>query len=140
MSGIALAISAGLGFGVFQTLNRKAGEQLDPVRGTFILLVVSTVMLAAIAAVTDGIDTLLDAPGAAFIYFALAGFIHFFLGWTMLSYSQKQIGAARTGAVVGMMPLFGLVVDILFYDETFTLPALAGVFLIVGGVYIISFR
>ena len=39
-------------------------------------------------------------------YFGLAGFIHFFVGWTLLSISQKRIGAARTSAIMGVTPFF----------------------------------
>lgn len=140
MSGVIWAILAGLGFGVFQTLNRKAGESLDALRGTFILIAISAVILIVIAILTTDISVLATTPASAFLSFAIAGFIHFFIGWTLISYSQKQIGAARTGAVIGTMPLFGLVIDILLYNEPITFPLLLGVSLIVGGVIIISLK
>jgi drug/metabolite transporter (DMT)-like permease len=140
MTGIYWAIAGGIGFGIFQTLNRKAGEKLDAIRGTFILLLVSTLVLLLLLLLTGDIGLLLTIPLSAVLAFSAAGFIHFFIGWTLISISQNQIGAARTGAVVGSMPLFGLVVDFVIYREVFTWQALLGVFLIVGGVYIISFR
>ncbi len=142
MTGIAWAISAAIGFGIFQTLNRRAGQDLslDPIRGAFMLIGISAVMLIIAALVTTGLDVLLTASPAAWFYFSLAGFIHFFVGWTLLGYSQNQIGAARTGAVLGSMPVFGLVIDLVLYRETFSPLALLGVGLVVVGVYIISFR
>jgi drug/metabolite transporter (DMT)-like permease len=140
MSGVLWAIAAGLGFGIFQTLNRKAGEELDAMRGTFMLLAVSAIVLIIIALFTTDISLLWTMPIGAIAAFAVAGFIHFFLGWTLISISQNQIGAARTGAVVGSMPLFGLVIDVLIYREVFSWQALLGVFLVVAGVYIISMR
>lgn len=140
MSGILWAIAAGIGFGFFQTLNRKAGENLDAMRGTFILLFVSLIVLVVIALLTTNIALLWTMPISAVLAFATAGFIHFFLGWTLLSMSQAQIGAARTGAVVGSMPLFGLLFDILIYKEVFSWQSLLGVCLVVVGVYIISLR
>ena len=47
MSGIIWAIIAGIGFGLFQILNRKAGSQIDALRGTFSLLAISAIVLAA---------------------------------------------------------------------------------------------
>ena len=114
MSGIVWAILAGLGFGIFQTLNRKASENLDALRGTFILIVISAIILIVISIITVDFAVIQSAPLMAIFYFGLAGFIHFFVGWTLLSYSQMQIGAARTGAIIGTMPLFGLVIDIFF--------------------------
>lgn len=140
MGGVLWAIAAGIGFGIFQTLNRKAGENLDAVRGTFMLILVSLVVLVTLALFTTDISLLWRMPLSAIAAFAVAGFVHFFLGWTLISISQNQIGAARTGAVVGTMPLFGLVIDVLVYKETFSWQSLLGVFLVVVGVYIISMR
>jgi len=140
MNGVLYAIAAGIGFGFFQTMNRKAGQDIDPLRGTLSLLVVSAIILAVIAMATTDLNILWSAPPGAILAFVIAGFIHFFVGWTLISISQNQIGAARTGAVVGTMPLFGLVIDLVIYRETFSLPALLGVFLVVAGVYIVSYR
>lgn len=140
MSGVIWAIAAGIGFGIFQTLNRKAGEDLDAIRGTFMLIVVSLVVLVILALFTTDITLLWTMPIGAIVAFAIAGFVHFFLGWTFISISQSQIGAARTGAVVGSMPLFGLVIDLVIYREVFSWQSLLGVFLVVGGVFIISMR
>lgn len=140
MNGIIWAILAGFGFGIFQTLNRKAGQHLDALRGTFILILISAVILILIAIATTDVSILQTAPATALLSFAIAGFIHFFVGWTLISVSQAQIGAARTGAVIGTMPLFGLVIDILFYQEPITVPLLLGVFLIVGGVIVVSLK
>lgn len=140
MSGIVLAILGGIGFGFFQTFNRKAGESLDPIRGTFIVIAVSALLMVIIAGLTTDTAVLRTAPITALLAFVVAGFIHFFIGWTLISVSQKQIGAARTGAVVGTMPLFGLVVDIVYYGEKFSWEPLLGVSLVVAGVYVVSLR
>lgn len=140
MNNIIWAFVAGIGFGVFQTLNRKAGQQLDPLRGTFILLIFSSIMMIVLAVTTTDVSVIRSSPPLAIVYFVIAGFIHFFVGWTLLSISQKQIGAARTGAAIGTLPVFGLVIDVLLYGEPITLPLLLGVALVVGGVYMISFR
>jgi drug/metabolite transporter (DMT)-like permease len=140
MGGVFWAIAAGLGFGIFQVLNRKAGENLDAIRGTFILLVVSALVLIVLALFTMDISLLWTMPVSAIMAFAVAGFIHFFLGWTLISISQNQIGAARTGAIVGSMPLFGLVIDVMIYREVFSWQSLLGVFLVVAGVFVISQR
>ncbi len=138
MSGVLWAVVAGIGFGLFQTVHRKAGEGIDAIRGTFTLIIVSALVLMVVIILTGELSLLWTAPIGAVLAFIIAGFIHFFVGWTLISISQEQIGAARTSAIVGTMPLFGLGVDVIVYQETFSITALFGIFLVVAGVYIIS--
>lgn len=136
--GIFWAIMAGVGFGVFQALNRKAGSRIDAYRGTFILLFISAVILAIASVATEDLNQLRTASLSAFFFFGMAGLIHFFAGWTLLSVSQQKIGAARTGAIVGASPLFAVVIAALTLGEFISLPTLLGVILVVGGVYLVS--
>ena len=140
MNSIIWAFVAGIGFGVFQTLNRKAGQQLDPLRGTFILLIFSSLLMIVLAVTTTNVRVVQSSPPTAILYFVIAGFIHFFVGWTLLSISQNRIGAARTGAIIGTLPVFGLIIDVVLYGETLTPPLLLGVALVVAGMYMISLR
>ena len=140
MSGVMLAVLAAVGFGIFQTLNRKAGEDLDALRGTFILIAVSALILVVVAIFTTDLSQLQHAPLRAYLAFIAAGFLHFFIGWTLIGVSQNQIGAARTGAVIGTMPFFGLIIDLVIYHEVFSWQALLGVFLVVGGVIVVSLK
>jgi drug/metabolite transporter (DMT)-like permease len=140
MTGVAWAILAAVGFGIFQTLNRKASEGIDTIRGTFILLAISALILVVVAVLTTDLSLLQTAPVTAYLAFIVAGFLHFFIGWSLITVSQNQIGAARTGAVIGTMPLFGLIIDLVIYNEVFSWQALLGVFLVVGGVIVVSLK
>ena len=73
---------------LFQSFNRRAGRHLDAYLGTFILLAVSAVVLALASVLTEDLSQLRSVPLRAFVNFGLAGFIHFFLGWTFISLSQ----------------------------------------------------
>jgi drug/metabolite transporter (DMT)-like permease len=81
---------------------------------------------------------LLSAPPAAFLYFAIAGFLHFLIGWTFLNASQKKIGAARTSPLIGTNPLFAAIVAAVTLHELPSWWELAGIVTIVFGAYIIS--
>jgi len=74
----------------------------------------------------------------AYVNFGLAGFVHFFLGWTFLTLSQKLVGAARTGALIGTAPLFAFAVGLVFFGEVLSLPVIIGVILVISGVYLVS--
>lgn len=140
MSGELWALVAGAGFGLFQTVNRRAVQGMDVFLATFLQLVVSSVVLAGIALLTEDVGLLLAAPIGAILNFALAGFFHFFIGWTFLNASQKRIGAARTSPLIGTTPLFATLIAALTLHEIPSLWAMAGILLIVLGAYVISER
>ena len=129
---------AGAGFGVFQSFNRRAGRSIDSYVSTFLLLVVSSIILVVISLLTEDLSLLRQAPLMAFVNFGLAGFVHFFLGWTFLNLSQKLVGAARTSALIGTTPLFAFVVGLVFYGEVLSLPVIIGIVLLIAGVYLVS--
>jgi drug/metabolite transporter (DMT)-like permease len=138
MTGVLWAIVAGLGFGVFQSFNRRAGRRIDSYLSTFMLLVMSSIVLVVVSLLTEDLSALREAPLMAYVNFGLAGFIHFFLGWTFLTLSQKLVGAARTGALIGTTPLFAFAVGLVFFGEVLSLPVIVGVILVMSGVYLVS--
>lgn len=138
MTGALWAIASGVGFGLFQAVNRRAVDGMEVVQSTFSQLLISTVVLVGIALATEDVGRLLSAPPSALANFFLAGFFHFFLGWSMLNTSQKRIGAARTTPLLAATPLFATVLAVFALRELPGLPALAGVGLVVVGVAVIS--
>ncbi len=136
--GIFWGVVAGVSFGVFQIMNRQAGKGMGVFEATFLLLFASSVVLTIAAVLTEDLNILWAAPWQAWGYFIAAGFIHFFVGWTLLSVSQKRIGAARTGALVGAIPLFATIFAVIALQEWLTVPSLIGVLLVVAGVYTVS--
>jgi drug/metabolite transporter (DMT)-like permease len=129
---------AGIGFGLFQSVNRAALRGMDAIASTFLQLLVSAVVLVAASLATDDPRRLLAAPAAALLYFAAAGLVHFSVGWTLLNLSQQRLGAARTSPLLATVPLFGVALAALTLHELPSAPELAGVALIVGGVYAVE--
>ncbi len=138
MSGIFLSIISGLGFGLFQAINRRAAQNTDPFFATFILLFVSSVVLILISYFSEDLTLLANASPLAFLHFFLAAFIHFFVGWTLFSISQKTVGAARTGVLLGTVPLWGTAIGALFFSEFLSAVIIIGIVLILIGAYIVS--
>jgi drug/metabolite transporter, DME family len=138
MAGVAWAAVAGIGFGLFQSVNRAALRGMDAIASTFLQLLVSAVVLVAASLATDDPGRLLAAPAAALLSFAAAGLVHFSVGWTLLNLSQQRLGAARTSPLLASTPLFGVVLAALTLHELPSAPELAGVALIVGGVYAVE--
>lgn len=139
MTGALWATISGIGFGVFQAFNRRGGRSFDPYIATFILLAGSAVILAIASILTEDLGQFNGVSPIAYINFGLAGLFHFFIGWTFLTISQNKIGAARTGALVGTTPLFAIFISALAFKEYLRIPILGGIFMLVLGVYLVSF-
>jgi drug/metabolite transporter (DMT)-like permease len=139
MSGVVAAAIAGLLFGVFQVVNRAALVEMDVLPSTFIQLLASSafMLVALIVQGTEGVSSL-SASGVA--NFTLAGLIHFLGGWTLLNMSQKRLGAAKTSPLLATTPLFGTFLAAVALDEVPGAVPLAGVALIVVGVYVTQIK
>jgi uncharacterized membrane protein len=138
MSGAIWALVAGVGFGLFQSINRRGVYGMDVYMATFVQLVVSSIVLGGVSLATEDVGSLFTAPLSAILNFAVAGFFHFFIGWTFMNASQKRIGAARTSPLIGTTPLFATVIAALTLRELPSLLAMLGIVLIVAGAYVIS--
>lgn len=138
MSGVVLGAFAGIGFGLFQIVYRRVNATLDVYRATLGLLAVGTALLTTFSLITDDVRLLWDAPLSALGAFALAGFVHFFLGWTFLGLSQQRVGAARTSALVGAAPLFAAAAAALVLHEVLSVVRIIALLVVVAGVVVTS--
>jgi drug/metabolite transporter (DMT)-like permease len=139
VTGPVLAAAAGLGFGVFQTLNRRAvGGVSDAYVSTFVQLLVALVVLVAASAATEDTTLLSEATTVSLVWFALAGLVHFSLGWTFLNISQMRIGAARTSPLLATVPVFGAAIGLLVIQEVPSALSWVGIALIVAGAFVVS--
>lgn len=140
MSGILAAAIAGVSFGLFQSVNRRANQLVDGFRSTFGVVVVGAVGLAVVVVLTQDLAAAGRAPLSAYAFFAAAGVIHFFFGWTLLAFSQQRIGAASTGAVLATTPLMASLLAALALGEALPAVTWAGVVLVTAGVALLSLR
>jgi drug/metabolite transporter (DMT)-like permease len=139
VSGAAWAGLSGVGFGLFQALNARAVRDLDSIyASTFLQLVVAALILAAASAGTEDLAALGEAPAWPLVAFALAGLVHFFVGWTTLNASQARIGAARTSPLLSTTPLFGLVFAAVVASQLPGPAAAGGIALTIAGAYLVA--
>jgi drug/metabolite transporter (DMT)-like permease len=139
MTGPLLAAAAGVGFGAFQTLNRRAvGGMRDAYLATFLQLLVAMLVLLVASAATEGFGPLADASAVPLVWFAAAGLVHFFVGWTLLNMSQIRIGAARTSPLLATNPVWGAAFAALWLGEVPGLVAWLAVALVVAGALVVS--
>ena len=141
MSGVLWATASGIGFGLFQSLNRRAIRGIDdPYVSTFLQLSAATGVLVVASLASEDLGQLGAASGGAIAIFALAGIIHFVLGWLLLNVSQARIGASRTAPLITLTPLFGVVLAAVTLGELPSPPALAAIVPIMVGAWILATR
>jgi drug/metabolite transporter (DMT)-like permease len=141
VSGVLWATASGVGFGIFQSLNRRAIRGIeDPYVSTFLQLSVATAVLVVASLASEDLRQLGDASGEAIVIFALAGIIHFVLGWLLLNVSQARIGASRTAPLITLTPLFGVVLAVVTLGELPNAAALAAIAPIMVGAWLLASR
>ena len=139
MTGALWAVASGVGFGLFQSLNRRSLVDIeDPFVSTFLNLAIAAAALLAVALTTEDVGRLLDADAWTLVAFAGAGVVHFLLGWTFLNVSQRRIGAARTSPLLTMSPVFALVVAAIAFGQFPSALALAAIAPMVLGAYLVA--
>jgi drug/metabolite transporter (DMT)-like permease len=128
-----------ISFGLFQTISRKAGMNVNAFFHTFFLMMISTLFMIISTIILEDIKHItLNLTLQGIFYFAVAGMIHFVLGWTLLTISQNRIGASRTSALVGTAPFFATLIGYLFFQEVLSFLTIIGIILVVIGIYIVT--
>jgi drug/metabolite transporter (DMT)-like permease len=141
VSGVLWATASGIGFGLFQSLNRRAIRGIeDPWVSTFLQLSVATAVLVLASLLSEDLSRLSDASGEAIALFALAGVIHFVLGWLFLNMSQMRIGASRTAPLITLTPLFGVALAAVTLGELPSAAVLAAIAPIMLGAWLLATR
>ncbi len=138
MSGAFWAAASGVGFGAFQTVNRRAVARMDVYVATFIQLGVALAVLLALVLATGDRNRLDSIPLGSLGWFLLGGLAHFFVGWTLLNMSQQRIGAARTSPLISTVPLFGAGIAAVTLGELPSGLTWVGIALITLGAYAVS--
>jgi drug/metabolite transporter (DMT)-like permease len=141
VSGVLWATASGIGFGLFQSLNRRAIRGIeDPWVSTFLQLAAATAVLVLASLISEDLGQLGDASGEAIALFAVAGVIHFVLGWLFLNVSQARIGASRTAPLITLTPLFGVVLAAVALGELPSAGAFAAIAPIIVGAWLLASR
>jgi drug/metabolite transporter (DMT)-like permease len=138
MSGEVLALAAGISFAAFQILHRRVGQFIDPYLGSFMLVVISLVVLGTACLLTRPSVGLTEATTHGGLAFAAAGLVHFVFGWTALTLSQRKIGAARTGSIMGAAPVMTAILAALFLGQVLTPIEILGIGVVVLGVWLVA--
>jgi drug/metabolite transporter (DMT)-like permease len=125
-------------FGFSQLSTRKGLVNIAVDQGTFIMIVVSTILMAVPFFWLEGLTLTQNANWVGLAYFISAGLMHFVGGFTLMNLSISTIGAARTGSLIATTPLFATFLAAFALDELINLPLIIGVVVVIGGVRLIA--
>ncbi len=125
-------------FGFSQLSIRKGLVNIAVDQGTFIMIVVSTILMLGPFFWLDGISLTRNADWVGLAYFISAGLVHFVGGFTFMNLSISTIGAARTGSLIATTPLFATFLAAFALNELLNLPLIIGVVVVIVGVRLIA--
>lgn len=136
-TGIFYAIVAGLFWGTSPVLVKRGLVRADVSAAT--LYQQATILVTLIgAALLEGKLFAGDISPMAILVFAGTGVVGAYLGRTLFIKTVDQIGAARAQSLNNSSPLITVLLAALFLGEPLTLTVLAGVVLIISGVFFIA--
>lgn len=136
MLGVALGLSAALGFGASAVIVRLGLEHMRATSGVLVSLAVSTVVTMAIALSLDAPDVLALSPTALLLLF-IAGLLTFPIG-RLLNYAGIRLaGVSRAAPIVGTAPLFATGLAVAFGGESVSGPMLLGTASIIAGLALV---
>lgn len=136
-TGIVYAIFAGLFWGTSPVLVKRGLVHTDVSAATLYQQATILVTLLA-AALVEGDLFAGNMPPLAIGVFACTGVVGAYLGRTLFVKTVDQIGASRAQSLNNSSPLITVLLAALFLGEPLTLVVLAGVVLIISGVFFVA--
>ncbi len=133
---IGFAFASALLWGAGAIFSRLGLLRLPAAYGTFISMIVSLALVAALALIFDW-RGLASLSGTAIGWLALLGALNFVAGRYMNMNSVRLAGSSRATPVVSISPLFAAAFAFTFLGERPTPLVIAGTLAIVGGVGLI---
>jgi drug/metabolite transporter (DMT)-like permease len=138
MIGVFWSLLMAAFFGFSQLAARKGLMEVAVDQGTFIMIVISTILMTIPFFWLDGLTLLQQVDWIGLTYFIAAGLVHFIGGFTSMNLSISTIGAARTGSLIATTPLFATFLAAVTLDELINAPLIGGVGVVIVGVRLIG--
>jgi drug/metabolite transporter (DMT)-like permease len=136
-TGILYAIVAGIFWGTSPVLVKRGLVHADVSAATLYQQATILVTLIA-AALIEGELFAANIPPLAILVFACTGVVGAYIGRTLFVKTVDQIGASRAQSLNNSSPLITVLLAALFLGEPLTLVVLAGVVLIISGVFFVA--
>jgi drug/metabolite transporter (DMT)-like permease len=132
---IALALMAATSWGFSGVLVRKGLRDLSTQTGTLISLAAGLIFTAVLVAIFE-LRELTSASLVTVGAFAVIGILNFPLGRYFNYLAMGRLGVGRSTPILASAPLFAVLLAIVFTHETIHLGTVAGIGLILAGLYV----
>ena len=136
MLGIVLAITAAFCWGAGAVFTRVGLQSIKASAGTFISMLSSIVIVAALA-LTLNFDAVVNLSLTALLWFSLIGVVNYFIGRQFNYLSIRYIGVTRATPLFASAPLFALVLAVIMIGESVNPAIVLGTLAVVGGLYLV---
>jgi len=132
---IALALIAAASWGLSAVLVRSGLRDMTPVVGTMISLI-SALLLTLVLVLALQPQELFEVSAGALLMFAVIGILNFPMGRFFNYLAMSHLGVGRSTPILASAPLFAVLGAVLFTGEEIQLATVAGIGLILGGLYL----
>ncbi len=137
LTGIGYILLSALGITISNVLIRYIAAQVDALTAMGWQLILGSIFLALIAIATEDTSTIEWSPAFLFSLLGLS------LPGTALAYwlwchILKKTELNRANVFSFLVPIFGLVMGMAFYEETYDLLVLTGIGLILSGIILVN--
>jgi len=139
LTGIGYILLSALGITISNVLIRYIAAQIDALTAMGLQLFLGSIFLALIAIITEDTSTVEWSPTFLFSLLGLS------LPGTALAYwlwchVLKKTELNRANVFSFLVPIFGLIMGAVFYEETYDLLVLAGIGLILTSIILVNWQ
>jgi drug/metabolite transporter (DMT)-like permease len=130
-----LALVAASSWGLSAVLVRSGLRDLTPVTGTMVSLISALAFTFALVLALQPSE-LFDVSTSAVLMFAVIGILNFPMGRFLNYLAMSHLGVGRSTPILASAPLFAVLGAVLFTGEDIEPGTVAGIGLILGGLYL----
>lgn len=137
LAGVAYIILAALGITISNVMLKRIADAVDPLMAIGVQLLVGSIPLAIIAIMTEDLTVIQWSPSflLALVGLAVFGSALVYVIWMSI---LVEVPLSKANAFSFLVPIFGLIMGLLYYGETLGWPELAGTSLALAGVTIVT--
>ena len=138
--GDALFLLSALCWAIYSVVGKAAMVRFTPVSATFYAQVAGVVMLLPFAVAERGWTQLQTAPASAWVGLVYLAVFVTVLAFVFFYEGLSRIGAIRASAFALLIPVFGVLLSVLFLGERLTVPTAAGGVFILLGLWLVQHK
>lgn len=135
MRAFYLALLTSLIWGCVPLLEKAGLAKTNPLTGLFIRSAGVLIGAAIFFAIFRPFQEISQINAKTFLLFLTAGFLASFVGQITLYHALKIGNASQVVPLAATYPLVTFILSIIFLGEAITLPKIAGVLLVISGIF-----